>query len=119
MKIAKNYATRYIGLEVEIKISRPLGSMNPKYGFTYDVHFGSIPAIESTEGIQVEAYLFGIDDPVEKFTGVCIAVIRRHNKDNDMLVIIPSLEDTISDNEIRKATHFQEQFFTSDIIREK
>ena len=45
-----------------------------------------------------------------------MAIIHRLNDDDDKLVVLPDGE-TITDEEINKLTHFQEQFFQHQIIR--
>ncbi len=112
-----DYATKFIGKEVEIQIDRPLGSKHPKHGFLYEVNYGFIPDTKAPDGEEVDAYLLGVDETVETYTGKCIAVIHRTNDDDDKLVVVPSSIDTISDEDIRKMTDFQERFFESKIIR--
>lgn len=113
----KDYATRYIGQEVEITIDRPLGSKHPKHGFLYEVNYGFVPGTKAPDGEEVDAYILGVDQPVETFEGTCIAVIHRLNDDDDKLIVVPFSVKDISDDEIRKATEFQERFFTSEILR--
>ena len=57
-----------------------------------------------------------MNEPVQEFTGKCIAVIHRTNDDDDKLIIVPE-DQNLTDEEIRKFTNFQEQFFESEIIR--
>lgn len=113
-----DYATQFIGKEVEIRIDRPIHSKHPKHGFVYEVNYGFVPGTKAPDGEDVDAYLLGINESVETYTGKCIAVIHRLNDADDKLIVIPVSVDDMSDEDIRKATHFQEQFFTSEIIRE-
>lgn len=110
--------TSYIGQEVEVKIDRPIRSQHPKHGFTYDANYGFIPGTLAPDGEELDAYVLGVDEPLETFKGKCIAVIHRTNDDDDKLVVIPSDLADISDEEIRKATNFQEQYFQSVILRQ-
>ncbi len=110
-------AKPYLGKEVEVIIDRPLGSKHPKHGFVYEANYGYIPGTKAPDGEELDAYVLGIEKPIESFRGKCIAIIHRLNDDDDKLVIIPKSNENISDEEIRKATHFQEQFFHSEIIR--
>ncbi len=112
----KNYSVPYIGKIVSIKIDRPLHSKHPKYGFVYEANYGFVPDTKAPDGEELDAYLLGVTEPMEEYTGRCVAVIHRTNDNDDKLIIIP--DDTeISDEAIQKATHFQEQFFKSEIIR--
>lgn len=108
---------KYIGKIVKIKIDRPFGSKHPKYGFNYPVNYGFIENTKAPDGEEIDAYLLGVDKPVEAFEGKCIVVIHRLNDDDDKLIIIPESLSDISDDQIRQATNFQEQFFKSEIIR--
>lgn len=114
--IMDNYATQYIGKEVEVKIDRLLNSTHPKHGFVYEVNYGFVPNTMAPDGEEVDAYILGVDAPLETYTGKCIAVIHRLSDADDKLVVVPHSFESISDDDIRKATHFQEQFFDSKII---
>ena len=106
----------FIGKTLTITIDRPLGSQHPKHGFTYPVNYGYLPDTISGDGEELDAYILGIYTPLENFTGECIAIIHRIDDDDDKLVlVIPGT--TLSNQEIRSLTHFQEQWFTSQIFR--
>jgi inorganic pyrophosphatase len=104
----------YIGQTLTIHIDRPLGSHHPQHGFFYPVNYGYLPCVLSPDGEELDAYLLGVDIPMESFTGMCIAVIHRLNDDDDKLVIVPE-GLCLTDDEIRTLTHFQEQWFISVI----
>jgi inorganic pyrophosphatase len=112
----KSYSTPYIGKIVSIKIDRPLHSKHPKHGFVYETNYGFVPKTKAPDGEELDAYLLGVNEPMKEYTGRCVAVIHRTNDDDDKLIIIPDGTE-ISDEDIQKATHFQEQFFRSEIIR--
>lgn len=106
----------YLGKTVTIKIDRILGTKHPKHGFVYELNYGFVPDTVAPDGEELDAYLLGIDTPVETYTGRCIAVIHRTNDDDDKLVVVPEGME-FSDDDIRAPTHFQEQFFKSEIVR--
>ena len=112
-----NYATKFLGKNVTIKIDRPINSKHPKHGFKYAVNYGYIPNTHAPDGEEIDAYVLGVEEALESFTGKCVVVIHRTNDDDDKLVIIPKNMKEISDKEIRKQTNFQEKFFKSVIIR--
>lgn len=116
-KRLRNYADGFIGKILKIEIDRPIGSKHPKYGFIYEANYGFVPGTEAPDGEEIDAYLIGKKDPVENFTGKCVAMIRRMDDNDDKLVIIPLDIDNVSDEEINRATEFQEKFFNSKIIR--
>jgi inorganic pyrophosphatase len=114
MTISK--ATDYLGKIVTIDIDRPLHSKHPKHGFVYELNYGFVPDSMSPDGEELDAYVIGLNIPLKTFKGICIAVIHRTNDNDDKLVVVPE-NVKVTDDEIRSATHFQEQFFKSEIIR--
>ncbi len=113
----KDLYIQYLGKDVNVTMDRPLGSNHPKHGFKYEVNYGYIPETKAPDGEEIDAYVLGINIPLEKFSGKCIAVIHRLNDDDDKLVVVPESSKEMIDDEIRKLTFFQEQYFTSNIIR--
>ncbi|MBP6924661.1 MAG: inorganic diphosphatase [Candidatus Pacebacteria bacterium] len=110
-------STDFIGKNVIVKIDRPLHSKHPKHGFVYELNYGFIPDTISPDGEELDAYVMGVQEPLETFSGKCIAVIRRINDNDDKLIVVPTDSKEISAEEITRATHFQEQFFQSEIVR--
>ena len=106
----------YIGKLVEVKIDRPMGSKHPKYGFIYPVNYGYVPNTISGDGEELDCYVLGVFEPLDKFKGKCIAVIHRINDNDDKLIIVPEKKN-YSDDAIRALTEFQERFFESIIIK--
>lgn len=109
-------AKSYLGKKVHIIFDRPLGSAHPKHGFVYEVNYGYIPHTQASDGEELDAYYLGVNEPLKEIEGVCIAVIHRENDDDDKLVVVPEGIE-LSDEEICKATAFQEKWFKSIIIR--
>jgi inorganic pyrophosphatase len=111
-----DYATKYLGKIVSIKMDRPLGTKHPKWDFVYEVNYGFVPNTKAPDGHAVDAYVLGVDRPLKTFTGRCIAVIHRTNDEDDKLVVVED-NKSFSDEETMKLTYFQEKFFKSVIIR--
>lgn len=109
-------AKDFLGKAVTVIMDRPLGSKHPKHGFVYEVNYGYIPDTKSPDGEELDAYYLGIDKPVEKADGVCVAVIHRTDDDDDKLVVVPQ-GTNIGDEEIEKLVEFQEKWFKHIIIR--
>jgi inorganic pyrophosphatase len=109
-------ASAFLGRVVRVEIDRPLGSRHPEWGFVYPVNYGFVPGVEAPDGEELDAYVLGISEPLEQFTGRCIAVIRRLDDDDDKLVLAPVGQD-YSRDEVRECTAFQERFFASIILR--
>ena len=106
----------YLGKELTIKIDRPFGSKHPKHGFIYPVNYGYVPNTVSGDGEELDAYLLGVFEPVEEYTGTCIAIVHRTNDNDDKLVVVPK-EKEYSDDAINALVEFQEQYFEHIIIR--
>jgi inorganic pyrophosphatase len=106
----------FIGKTLTIKIDRPLGSRHPDHGFTYRLNYGYLPGIIAPDGEELDAYLLGVFEPVETYTGLCIAVIHRLDDNDDKLVITPPGKE-YSNEQIIALTEFQEQFFSIQILR--
>ena len=109
-------STKYLEKIIEVKIDRPMGSKHPKYNYIYPVNYGYIPNTLSGDGEEIDCYVLGIFEPLEIYTGQCIAIIKRLDDNDDKLVIVPENKN-YSDDEIKVLTEFQERFFKSEIIR--
>ena len=107
-------ARDYIGQQVTAKIDRAFGSKHPKHGFIYPINYGYVPGTVSGDGEELDCYVLGVFEPVEEFTGECIAVIHRTNDDDDKLVLA---NKKYSDDAIEALTEFQERFFEHEIWR--
>ena len=112
----KQKETAMIGKIVTVVMDRPLGSKHPKHGFVYPVNYGYIPNTVSGDGEELDAYVLGENVPLQTFTGRVVAIIHRTNDNDDKLVVVKD-GHCITDEQIRKATHFQEQYFHSVILR--
>ena len=111
-----NQSIKFLNKTINVKIDRALGSKHPKHGFIYPVNYGYVPDTLSGDGEELDCYVLGIFEPVETFTGKCIAIVHRTNDDDDKLIIVPE-NTNFTDDEIRVLTAFQESFFKSEIIR--
>ncbi len=110
--------TDYLEKEITCKIDRPLGSEHPNGGLFYPINYGFVPDTVSGDGEEIDCYVLGIYEPIQSFTGKCIAIIHRTNDNDDKLVLVPN-DVSFSNAEIRTLTFFQERFFESEIIRPK
>ena len=111
-----NYSKKYLNKIVKVKMDRPLGSKHPEHGFIYSLNYGYIPDTKAPDGEEIDAYVLGIFEPVDEFTGICTAIIHRLDDDDDKLIIVPEHKN-YSDEQIIALTEFQEKFFKSKIIR--
>ena len=104
----------FLNHTVSVKIDRPLGSRHPQHDFVYPVNYGYVSDTPAPDGDDLDAYVLGVFDPIEEFTGRCIAVVHRLDDDDDKLIIVPE-DRYYSDEQIQALVEFQERFFTSII----
>ena len=108
----------YLDKTIQVKIDRQLGTKHPKWGFVYCLNYGFVPNTISADGEELDAYVLGQFEPLEEYTGTCIAVIHRTSDNDDKLIIAPT-NVNYTDEQIKALTEFQERFFESIIIRNK
>ena len=107
-----------IGKIVTVTVDRPLGSAHPDYPeMIYPVNYGYIAGIMAPDGEEQDAYILGVSQPVEQFTGRIIAIVRRADDVEEKWVVCP-LDQTFTKQEIAELIRFQEQYFQSEIIME-
>lgn len=105
-----------LGQTVTVLIDRPLGSYHPKHkDMYYPVNYGYIPGIIAGDGEEQDAYVLGVEEPLQEFTGVVIAIIHRYDDVEEKWVVAPE-GVTFSKEEIAEQVKFQEQYFRSEII---
>ena len=104
----------YINTIIDVEIDRPMGSLHPKHGFVYPVNYGYVPNTMSGDGEELDVYVLGVFEPLDKFRGQCIAIIKRTNDKDDKLIVVP--EGThYTALQIKALTEFQERWFESDV----
>lgn len=106
-----------IGTPVHVVVERKMGTAHPEHkDMIYDVNYGYIPGVTGGDGEEQDAYVLGVDEPIDEFDGVVIAVIHRLN-DNEDKWVVAARGAKIGIRAIRKQTYFIEQYFNSDIIK--
>lgn len=109
-------AKQFLGQTVEVTFDRPLGSKHPKHGFVYEVNYGYVDGVKAPDGEYLDAYYLGTDQTLQKTEGIVKAIVHRLDDDDDKLVVIPK-DVSMTDEEIDRAVHFQEQWFKHQILR--
>lgn len=112
----KRMHTNMLGKTVTVKVDRPLGSYHPKHAdIYYGVNYGYAEGIMAADGEEQDAYILGVDYPVEEFTGRIIAIIHRINDVEDKWIVVPE-DKLFTTEQIEKQIRFQEQYFEHEII---
>ena len=96
-------------------VDRPLGSTHPKHkNIVYGVNYGYTPDFIGGDGEEQDAYILGVDTPLSAFRGRVIAVIRREDDVEEKWVVAPK-GTAFTEEDVRRETHFQEQYFKVSI----
>ena len=104
-----------IGDIVKVTVDRPLGSYHPKHkDIYYPVNYGYIEGIIAPDGEEQDAYILGVNEPVEEFTGRIVAIIHRFDDVEEKWVVVPENKSFTKD-EIMQQVEFQEKYFDSEI----
>ena len=69
-----------IGQIVKVIVDRPLGSCHPEHkDLCYPINYGFIEGIIAPDGEEQDAYILGVEEPVDEFMGKIIAIIHRND----------------------------------------
>ena len=69
-----------IGTIVSGVVDRPLGSHHPKHPhIIYPINYGYVEGVLGGDGEEQDAYILGIDKPIDRFIGKVIAIYHRLN----------------------------------------
>lgn len=105
-----------IGRTVTVTVDRPLGSYHPEHkDMYYPINYGYVEGIMAPDGEEQDAYILGVDEAIDKFTGKIIAIVHRNDDVEEKWVVAPE-GMTFTKEEIREQIHFQEQYFDSEIV---
>lgn len=105
-----------IGDIVKVTVDRPLGSYHPNHrDIYYPINYGYVKGVIAPDGEEQDAYILGVNQAVEEFTGKIIAIIHRINDNEDKWVVCP-VECNFTKNEILEQVYFQEQYFQIEVL---
>ena len=114
-KELENYV---IGRMVTVTVDRPLGSYHPEHkDMYYPINYGYVEGITAPDGEEQDAYILGVSEAVETFTGKIIAIVHRHDDVEEKWVVAPE-GMSFTKESIREQIRFQEQYFDSEIVME-
>ena len=104
-----------IGAIVKVTVDRPLGSVHPKYkDLRYPINYGYVAGVDAADGEAQDAYILGINEPLEEFVGQVIAVLHRFDDVEEKWVVAPRGVHFTAE-EILRQVAFQEQYFKTVI----
>ena len=106
----------YLGRLVTVEIDRPIGHVHHTKGVTlhYTVNYGYLPGVIGGDGEEQDAYILGVDEPLERFTGRIIGAVRRADDNEDKLIAAPE-GVYLHQCQIAEAVHFVEKYFDSTV----
>lgn len=107
---------KWLGREVEVIIDRPIGSVHPKFkNLEYKLNYGYLPGeISEFDNEEIDAYILEVYQPIKKFKGNVIAIIKRSTGDEEYKLVVAKKQ--YNGNEVKKLVDFQEKFFKAKII---
>lgn len=107
---------QFLGKTVTVEIDRPIGFHHVTKGIHlhYTVNYGYLPGITGGDGEAQDVYVLGVKEPLERFTGRIIAVVRRADDNEDKFVAAPE-GMTFTRQEIGQELYFVEKYFNSTL----
>lgn len=79
-----------IGKIVTVTVDRAMGSYHPEHpDMYYPINYGYIKGIVAPDGEEQDAYVLGVEEAVDEFTGKIIAIIRRKDDIEEKWVVAP------------------------------
>ncbi|MFA6271608.1 MAG: inorganic diphosphatase [Patescibacteria group bacterium] len=110
----KRESKKWLGKKVKVIIDRPIGSIHPDFPQAiYELNYGYIPGTMAGDGEAIDAYVLGIDNPINEYDGVVVAFVERDD-DNEFKLVVAQHKYSIK--EIKSMIDFQEKYFKSKTI---
>ena len=113
-----NMFREYLGKTVDVIIDRPLGTKHPKHDFYYLLNYGYIPNTIAPDNEEIDAYIIGEFEPVDKYKGYVVAMVKRIDDVENKLVVCKE-KNKYSKEQIQALVEFQERFFDAEIIMDE
>ncbi len=106
-----------IGRTVTVTVDRTLGSYHPKHkDMYYPINYGYVEGIMAPDGEEQDAYILGVGEAIERFTGKIIAIVHRYDDIEEKWVVAPE-GLTFTKEEIWEQIRFQEQYFDGELVQ--
>lgn len=106
----------YLGKMVDVEVDRPIGYVHTKGDKTlvYPINYGYIPGVLGGDGEELDVYILGKRQPLERFSGKVIAIVHREDDVEDKLVACPWDKD-FDAQEICREICFQEKYYDTTV----
>ena len=106
----------YLGKTFTVIVDRPYGSFHPHIpDVLYPLNYGYVDHMMSQDGEFQDAYVYGPEEPLEKFRGTLIGIIYHKDDLRSRWIIAPMLEN-IRHEDVIHAIGFEEQYYDTRII---
>ena len=102
-----------IGKVVKVIVDRPIGTHHPNHkDLIYSVNYGYVPGVVGGDGRDLDVYLLGVHEPVERYTCKIIGIVHRRDDVEDKLVAAP-VGKRYTKEAMEHKIYFQERYFDS------
>ncbi len=104
-----------LGRTVTVTVDRTIGSFHPLYADTqYPCNYGYVEEVLAADGEFQDAYIVGVYEPVDTFTGIVTAIIYRRDDCESKWVVTP--DRNVSHEEVIRTVGEIEQYFDTRIL---
>lgn len=109
-----------LGKKVTVVIDRPYGSLHPTLSdVEYPYNYGFIKEDITDDDIEFQdAYVVGIEEPVDEFTGYVIGIVYHKNDSTSKWIVAPGGME-IKPDEIIQLLGIEEQFYDTRFVWSK
>ena len=107
---------KYLGKTVEVVIDRPVGYHHVTKGIhlDYTINYGYLPGVTGGDGEEQDVYILGVREPLARFVGPIIGVVRRADDNEDKFIAAPE-GMVFTAQQMAEEIRFVEQYFDSTI----
>lgn len=105
----------YMQEKVKVTMDRPKGSKHHSFDMIYPINYGYLENTIAADLKEIDAYVLGVDEALDTFTGQVIAIIFRKDDLEDKLVVS---NKNYTRQEIIDKIYFTEQYFDSLVLME-
>ncbi len=106
---------KHLGKTVKVFVDRPFGSLHPHIAdLEYELNFGYVDMNLEGDGDMQDAWVYGVYEPVNSFTGSVIAII--YHKDGSSRLVVAPIGMAFKKEDVIAAVGFEEQYYDTRFI---